>query len=115
MKILPSIKAMARDMAAADGRTMSNYIENLILNDYKKLGSKVKKYHVEYATPEMIKDRGGAGPHDLSWGDIVDEIEAESEEEAIELAKQSLIDDGYDEDIEGVIFRVKSIDKAYAY
>lgn len=40
MKILPSIKAMARDMAAADGRTMSNYIETLILNDYKKRGLK---------------------------------------------------------------------------
>ena len=115
MKILPSIKAMARDMAAEDGRTMSNYIENLILNDYRKRGTKMKKYHVEYATPEMIKDRGGAGLHDLSWGDIVDGIEAESEEEAIELARQSLIDDGYDEDIEDVIFRVKSIDKAYAY
>ena len=114
-RVLPSIKAMAEQMAASDGRTLSNYIENLILNDYKERGIKMKKYHIEYATPEMIKDRGGIGLHDLSWGDIVDGIEAESEEEAIELAKQSLIDDGYDENIEDVIFRVKSIDKTYVY
>ena len=36
----------------------------------------MKKYHVEYATPEMVKDHGGL--HDLSWGDISDAIDAES-------------------------------------
>lgn len=71
----------------------------------------MKKYHVEYATPEMVKDHGGL--HDLSWGDISDAIDAESEDEAIELAKQSLIDDGYEENIEDVYFRAKPVDKIY--
>ena len=30
MKILPSVKAMAEERAYAEGRTLSNYIENLI-------------------------------------------------------------------------------------
>ena len=29
----------------------------------------MKKYHVEYATPEMVKDHGGL--HDLSWEILV--------------------------------------------
>lgn len=49
----------------------------------------------------------------MSWGDISDAIDAESEDEAIELAKQSLIDDGYEENIEDVYFRAKTIDKIY--
>ena len=35
MKVLPSVKAMAAERAAEEGRTLSNYIENLI----KKGGS----------------------------------------------------------------------------
>lgn len=36
MKVLPSVKAAAEEKAAAEGRTLSNYIENLIVKDTKK-------------------------------------------------------------------------------
>lgn len=36
MKVLPSVKAAAEEKAAAKGRTLSNYIENLIVKDTKK-------------------------------------------------------------------------------
>lgn len=38
MKILPSLKAAAELQAAKEGRTLSNYIENLIAKDTKKQG-----------------------------------------------------------------------------
>lgn len=33
MRVLPSIKAMAEAKAKAEGRTLSNYIEQLIIKD----------------------------------------------------------------------------------
>ena len=36
MKVLPSIKAIAEENAAADGRTLSNYIEKLIRDDTER-------------------------------------------------------------------------------
>lgn len=36
MKVLPSIKAIAEENAAPDGRTLSNYIEKLIRDDAKR-------------------------------------------------------------------------------
>ena len=33
MRVLPSIKAMAEEKAKAEGRTLSNYIEQLIIRD----------------------------------------------------------------------------------
>ena len=36
MKILPSVKAMAEELAKAEGRTLSNYIESLIQREYEK-------------------------------------------------------------------------------
>ena len=35
-KILPSVKAAAEKKALEEGRTLSNYIENLIIKDTKK-------------------------------------------------------------------------------
>lgn len=35
-KILPSVKAAAEKKATEEGRTLSNYIENLIIKDTKK-------------------------------------------------------------------------------
>ncbi len=109
MKILPSVKEMAAERAAEEGRTLSNYIENLIKKDFERRNP-MKIYGVEYATPKMIEENG-MGLHDLTWGDIYGYIEAESEEEAIELAKQYLIDNGYDGDIEKVSFRAKPVDR----
>ena len=57
----------------------------------------MKKYNVE-----MRKDY--TEDFDNWAGDY---IEAESEEEAIELAKQWLIDNGYDGDVEELEYRVK--------
>lgn len=108
MKVLPSVKAMAAERAAEEGRTLSNYIENLIKEDFERRNP-MKRYRVEYATPKMIEEND-MGLHDLTWGDIDDYIEAENEEEAIELAKLYLIDNGYDEDIEEVSFRAKPVD-----
>lgn len=42
-RVLPSIKAMAEQMAASDGRTLSNYIENLILEDFEERKPKMRK------------------------------------------------------------------------
>lgn len=36
MKVLPSVKAAAEKKATEEGRTLSNYIENLIVKDTKK-------------------------------------------------------------------------------
>lgn len=36
MKIQPSLKAAAKEAAAEDGRTLSNYIEQLIKEDLRK-------------------------------------------------------------------------------
>ena len=33
MRVLPSVKAMAEDRAKSEGRTLSNYIEQLIIRD----------------------------------------------------------------------------------
>ena len=33
MRVLPSIKAMAEEKAKTEGRTLSNYIEQLIIRD----------------------------------------------------------------------------------
>lgn len=43
MKILPSVKAMAEERAAAEGRTVSNYIESLIRKDYEQKEERKKK------------------------------------------------------------------------
>lgn len=44
MKILPSVKAMAAERAAAEGRSVSNYIEALIKKDYEENGTmKIKR------------------------------------------------------------------------
>ena len=45
MKILPSVKAMAEESAAADGRTLSNYIENLIKKDFEERRKVMEKYY----------------------------------------------------------------------
>lgn len=36
MKVLPSVKTAAEKKATEEGRTLSNYIENLIVKDTKK-------------------------------------------------------------------------------
>lgn len=36
MKVLPSVKAMAEETAEKEGRTLSNYIEALIREDYER-------------------------------------------------------------------------------
>ena len=36
MKVLPSVKVMAEQMADAEGRTLSNYIEVLIREDHER-------------------------------------------------------------------------------
>lgn len=33
MRVMPSVKAMAEEKAKAEGRTLSNYIEQLIIRD----------------------------------------------------------------------------------
>lgn len=38
MKIAPSVKEAARKAAQAEGRSVSNYIEKLIIDDAKKKG-----------------------------------------------------------------------------
>lgn len=38
MKVLPSIKRIAEKNAEADGRSLSNYIEQLIRNDEERRG-----------------------------------------------------------------------------
>lgn len=56
MKVLPSVKAMAVESAEKAGRTMSNYIENLIKEDYERRNGKMKKYvFSEY------RDKAGTG------------------------------------------------------
>lgn len=39
MKVLPSVKEAAEKKAAEQGRTLSNYIEQLIINDTEKAGN----------------------------------------------------------------------------
>lgn len=45
MKILPSVKAMAEEMAVAEGRTLSNYIESLIQKEYERT-KKMERYYL---------------------------------------------------------------------
>lgn len=40
MKVLPSVKRIAEKNAAAEGRTLSNYIEKLIQDDEKRKAGK---------------------------------------------------------------------------
>lgn len=56
MKVLPSVKAMAVESAEKAGRTMSNYIENLIKEDYERRNGKMKKYVFE-----EYRDKAGIG------------------------------------------------------
>ena len=46
MKTMPSVKAMAEQMAAAEGRTLSNYIESIIQREYEKTQKKMEKYYL---------------------------------------------------------------------
>lgn len=108
MKILPSVKAMAAERAAEEGRTLSNYIENLIKKDFERRNP-MKEYRVEYATPKMIEENMGL--HDLEWDGMDDFIAADNEEEAIELGKQYLIDNCYDGDIDEVFFRANLVER----
>lgn len=55
MKVLPSVKSMAVESAEKAGRTMSNYIENLIKEDYER-STKMKKYVFE-----EYRDGAGTG------------------------------------------------------
>ena len=81
MKILPSVKAMAAERAAEEGRTLSNYIENLIKKDFERRNP-MKKYRVEYATPKMIEEND-MGLHDLTWGDIYGYIEQKTKKKRL--------------------------------
>lgn len=59
----------------------------------------MKKYNVEIVT------HGGYDDYIDNW--IGDYIDAESEEEAIEIAKQWLIDNGYDDDVEALEYVIR--------
>ena len=43
MKISPSVKTLAQAMAMEDGRSLSNYIEWLIIKDAKEKGMEMNK------------------------------------------------------------------------
>lgn len=56
MKIQPSLKAAAKKAAAEDGRTLSNYIEQLIKEDLaKRKEIKMKKI---YSVCDMVREIG---------------------------------------------------------
>lgn len=45
IKIAPSVKAAAQNLASNSGRTLSNYIEHLLLKEIKKEREKMKFYN----------------------------------------------------------------------
>ena len=100
MKILPSVKEMAVESAEKSGRTMSNYIENLIKEDHDRRNAKMKKYVFE-----EYRDKAGIGSEKIFDTKKEATMYAESEWHGMTESDQ----DSYLHDVNGM-FRVYEIE-----